>query len=97
MANMCGLLIDLDGTLIDNEHIKAMAFSKAIQDLGGISSPEIYKEVMGKSGSVIRDRFIHESGLTIDSDQYFALYKAIYETRTKWGLTAWSNAKLPIN
>jgi len=83
MANDFGLLIDLDGTLIDNEHLKAMAFSQAIQELGGESSPELYKDVMGMSGAIIRDRFIHESGISIDSDIYFDTYKSLYEQMIK--------------
>jgi len=83
MANNFGLLIDLDGTLIDNEHLKAMAFSQAIQELGGESSPELYKDVMGMSGAIIRDRFIHEAGISIDSDIYFDTYKSLYEQMIK--------------
>ena len=79
MANNYGALFDLDGTLVDNEHLKALSFSKAINELGGNSSPDIYKEVMGMSGPVIRDRFLRTSNLQVDSEAYFDLYKSIYE------------------
>jgi HAD superfamily hydrolase (TIGR01509 family) len=79
MAKGFGLLIDLDGTLIDNEPLKARAFSLAIQELGGKSNPELYKAVMGMSGVIIRNYFIQESGIHIDSDLYFDTYKSIFE------------------
>lgn len=88
-----GLLIDLDGTLIDNEQLKAQAFAQAIQDQGVKSNPNLYKEVMGKSGSVIRDRFIRESGVNIDSDQYFSKYKVVYEDLLKSNLRIRPGAK----
>jgi beta-phosphoglucomutase len=74
-----GIFFDLDGTLVDNEHVKAIAFSKAIEQLGGISNPTIYEKVMGMSGPVIRNQFIAESKAHIDSDEYYELYKSIYE------------------
>ncbi len=83
MANDNGLLLDLDGTLIDNEHLKALSFSKAIKELGGKTDPAIYKEVMGMSGPVIRNRFISEAKIQIDADHYLVLYKSIYESLLK--------------
>jgi HAD superfamily hydrolase (TIGR01509 family) len=72
MANTCGILFDLDGTLVDNEHIKALAFSRVIEQLGGKSDPSIYEKVMGMSG-----------GIKVNSDEYFKLYKSIYEELIK--------------
>jgi HAD superfamily hydrolase (TIGR01509 family) len=83
MANIFGILFDLDGTLVDNEHMKALAFSRAIERLGGKSDPSIYEKVMGMSGPIIRKRFIIESGVQVDSDEYFGLYKSIYEDLLK--------------
>ena len=74
-----GVLFDLDGTLVDNEHLKAVSFSQAINELGGVSSPVIYKEVMGQSGPVIREHFLRQSNLQADSEIFFDLYKSIYE------------------
>ena len=90
MANSYGILFDLDGTLIDNEHLKSQAFSKAIEQLGGKSHPSIYKKVMGMSGYVIRNQFITESEIQLDHDEYFVLYKSIYEDLLK------SNLKLRL-
>ena len=83
MAKDFGLLIDLDGTLIDNEPLKAKAFSLAIQELGGKSNPELYKTVMGMSGAIIRNHFIQESGILVDSDLYFETYKSLFEQLIK--------------
>lgn len=92
MANNYGILFDLDGTLVNNEHIKALAFSKAIERLGGKSDPSIYEEVMGMSGPIIRKRFIIESGVNVDSDEYLELYKSIYEDILKAELEIRSGA-----
>ena len=83
MAHTFGILFDLDGTLADNEHIKAVAFSRAVEKFGGKSSPTIYEKVMGMSGPVIRNRFIAESKIQADSDEYFEVYKSIYEDLLK--------------
>lgn len=83
MAKSFGILFDLDGTLVDNEHLKALSFSRAIKQLGGKSNPSIYEKVMGMSGPVIRNQFIIESKAQIDSDEYFELYKSIYESLLK--------------
>ncbi len=83
MANTFGILFDLDGTLADNEHIKAAAFSRAVEKFGGKSSPTIYEKVMGMSGPVIRNRFITESKIQVDSDEYFEVFKSIYEDLLK--------------
>ncbi len=83
MANTFGILFDLDGTLVDNEHIKAVAFSRAVEKFGGESNPTIYEKVMGMSGPVIRNRFITESNIQVGSDEYFEVYKSIYEDLLK--------------
>jgi beta-phosphoglucomutase-like phosphatase (HAD superfamily) len=53
MKKSFGIFFDLDGTLVENEHLKALAFSNAIEQLGGKSHPSIYREVMGMSGLVV--------------------------------------------
>ena len=79
MDKRFGIFFDLDGTLVDNEHLKALAFSKAIEELGGKSDPSIYKEVMGMSGPIIRKHFMNKANVQIDLDEYFALFKSIYD------------------
>lgn len=39
MPNGFGVFFDLDGTLVDNEHLEALAFSTAMERLGGRSHP----------------------------------------------------------
>lgn len=79
MANTFGVLFDLDGTLVDNEQVKAISFSRAINELGGDSSPDAYKEVMGMSGPIIGEHFIRTFNLQVESETFFDLYKSIYE------------------
>jgi HAD superfamily hydrolase (TIGR01509 family) len=74
-----GIFFDLDGTLVDNEHLKAIAFSEAIKQLGGQSQPSVYGEVMGMSGPVIRSHFLKRAGIEADPDEYFRLFRLIYE------------------
>ena len=73
-----GIFFDLDGTLVDNEHLKARAFSEAIVKLGGKSHPSIYKEVMGMNGSVIRKHFWDRAGIQIDPEAYIQACQSIY-------------------
>ena len=47
LKNKFGILFDLDGTLVQNEHQKALAFSGALERLGWKSDPSFYKDVMG--------------------------------------------------
>ena len=79
MEKRFGIFFDLDGTIVDNEHLKAVAFSKAIEQLGGKSHPSIYKEVMGMSGLSIRKHFASKANIQVDLDEYFELFKAFYE------------------
>jgi len=78
-----GILFDLDGTLVENEHLKALAFSRAIEQLGGKSHPSIYKEVMGMSGKVIRKHFMNKANIQVDLNEYFELFKSIYRDLLK--------------
>jgi len=80
MEKRFGILFDLDGTLVENEHLKARAFSNAIEQLGGKSHPSIYKEVMGMSGLVIRKHFMNKANIQIDLDEYFELFKSVYQS-----------------
>ena len=73
-----GILFDLDGTLIANEHLKAVAFSEAIKKFGGKSDPSIYKEVMGMSGPVINQHFMNRAGIEVDIEAYSQAYKSRY-------------------
>ena len=78
-----GIFFDLDGTLVDNEHLKARAFSDAIEKFGGKSHPSIYQEVMGMSGSVIVKHFVAKAGIQIDLEAYAQTYKSRYATLLK--------------
>jgi beta-phosphoglucomutase len=79
MENRFGIFFDLDGTLVDNEHLKALAFSKAIGQFGGKSHPSLYKEVMGMSGLAVRKHFVNKANVRVDLDEYFESFKSIYE------------------
>lgn len=79
MEKRFGIFFDLDGTLVENEHLKAVAFSRAIEIFGGESRPSIYKEVMGMSGQIIRKHFANKANLQIDLDEYYDLFKSIYD------------------
>ena len=78
MEQRFGVLFDLDGTLVENEHLKALAFARAIEELGGESDPSLYKEVMGQSGVAIREHFASKANAQIDLDVYFESFRSIY-------------------
>ena len=86
MNNGFGIFFDLDGTLVDNEHLKAIAFSKAINQLGDKSHPSTYKEVMGMSGHAIRTHFMIKANIQVDLDEYFKLFRSIYQGLLKTDL-----------
>lgn len=75
---MNALFLDLDGTLVDNEHLKAHAFAGAIEQFGGQSHPTLYQDVMGMSGPAIVQHFISQAGLQIEPNAYAEAYKARY-------------------
>jgi len=80
MEKNFGIFFDLDGTLVENEHLKAIAFSRALEQLGGKSHPSVYKEVMGMSGLAIRKHFMNKANIQVDLDEYFELFKSIYQS-----------------
>lgn len=79
MERRYGVPFDLDGTLAGNEHLKALSFTKVIEELGGESDPSLYKEVMGQSGVAIREHFARNANAPIDLDEYFGLFRSIYD------------------
>ena len=87
MEKSFGIFFDLDGTLVENEHLKAIAFSEALEQLGGKSHPSVYKEVMGLSGLAIRKHFMSKANVQVDLDEYFELFKSIYQALLKTDLT----------
>lgn len=83
MKTKRGIFFDLDGTLVDNEHLKAIAFADAIEQFGGKSNPSIYKEVMGMSGPVIIRHFMDKAGIQVDMAAYSQAYKSRYTSLIK--------------
>lgn len=79
MEQRYGILFDLDGTLIDNEHLKGIAFSKAIERFGGESHPSTYQEVMGMDGKTISSHFMKKANMRIDMQEYRDLVSIIYQ------------------
>jgi HAD superfamily hydrolase (TIGR01509 family) len=87
MEKRYGIYFDLDGTLVENEPLKAKAFSRAIEQLGGKADPSIYKEVMGMSGLIIRKHFALKANIEVDLDEYYDLFKSIYDNLLQKDLT----------
>lgn len=79
MGKRYGIFFDLDGTLIDNEHLKAVAFSQSIDNFGGQSHPSIYEQVMGNSGETISSHFMEKAGIQVDLNEYMDSYRSIYQ------------------
>lgn len=91
------MLFDLDGTLIDNEHLKAQAFSETIEKFGGKSHASIYKEVMGMDGETISRHFMKKANIQIDMQDYLDMYKDIYQNLLETGLVIKPGAVSFIN
>jgi HAD superfamily hydrolase (TIGR01509 family) len=72
------VLFDLDGTLANTEILKAKALAWATKELGGDSSPEIYKDVMGKSWSVVTDHFFSHGKIKTTLEVFDPLFRKFY-------------------
>jgi HAD superfamily hydrolase (TIGR01509 family) len=79
MLGHYGILFDLDGTLLDNEHLKARAFSDCIGRFGGRAEPILYADVMGRSMETIIDHFLKADKIQVNPAEYRNCYNAAYK------------------
>jgi len=62
------ILFDLDGTLVQTEQLKSLAYAKAVQQLRNLPEPEekaieAYKEIVGVAGDVASQHIVDSLGL----------------------------------
>jgi HAD superfamily hydrolase (TIGR01509 family) len=79
MQNRYGILFDLDGTLLDNEHLKARALADCVARFGGKAVPMLYADVMGRSMETIIDHFLKAGKIRIDPAEYRNCYNSTYK------------------
>jgi len=75
------ILFDLDGTLVQSEKLKALAYATAVQHLRGLPEPdpeavEAYREVVGSAREVASRHIVERLGLEEDLSPLLTEYGA---------------------
>lgn len=66
MKPVRAVLWDMDGTLIDSEHIAVEALRRAMLENGLPDLPDLYDRVVGKAADVVYRSLVEEFGLNLD-------------------------------
>lgn len=66
MKPIRAVLWDMDGTIVDSEHIAVEALRRAMQENGLPDLPDLYDRVVGKAADVVYRSFVEEFGLRLD-------------------------------
>ncbi len=61
-----GCAVDMDGTIVDSEHIAVEALRRAMRENGLPDLPDLYDRVVGKAADVVYRSFVAEFGLRLD-------------------------------
>lgn len=81
------VLFDMDGVLVETEHLKAAAHAAAARRFGGKAPEDLYARVMGQPHAFVRAAFIRATNLEIPTAVYTEAYLEIYhhllETRLR--------------
>jgi HAD superfamily hydrolase (TIGR01509 family) len=79
MKMLRAYLLDLDGTLVANEPLKARAFAEACRHFGGQADPMLYGQVLGTNLAKATDIFTRHAGISPDHRDYHERYSATYQ------------------
>lgn len=71
-------LFDMDGVVVETEHLKAAAHAAAVVHFGGSVPPDLYPTVMGQTHAAVRSAFIRAGGVEIDPEAYTRVYRETY-------------------
>jgi HAD superfamily hydrolase (TIGR01509 family) len=72
------VLFDLDGVLVQSEHLKAAAHVATVHHFGGSASESVYREVMGRSHEEVRSAFLNAAGIHVDPNVYSREFRKTY-------------------
>ncbi len=78
MDRRFGVCFDMDGTLLDNEPLKDLAFSQAAVRLGGLPVQGLYADVMGQDVRDTLDFLIEKGRIPASASEYLTLFNALY-------------------
>ena len=67
MTHPKAVLWDMDGTLIDSEHVAIDALRAALDEAGVPPIPDLHDQVVGRSADELYRWFVSDFGLTFDS------------------------------
>lgn len=77
---MKAVLFDLDGVLVDTEPLKARAHVETVEALGGeVLAADLYRNVIGSSGTVVREYFMDEGNIDVEHPVYKQHWHQRYE------------------
>ena len=90
------VLFDLDGVVVESEHLKAAAHAEAAARFGKPVPREVYAQVMGQTHEAVRKAFLQAAGAEVDPAEYTAAYHEIYHhlVQTQLNLTPGMGALL---
>ena len=71
-------IFDMDGTLVDNEHLKGEALAETCRLHGGQCSSKIYLDVVGENYVVVRDYFCRKAKISLTNEQFDLSFKTVY-------------------
>ena len=93
MYDFQAALIDLDGTLVDSESLKALSLTQAVALSGGNVRPEIYSEVMGSDWQVVRSHFLAAANIAVSAELFDAAFRRIYQEALARGVAERAGAR----
>lgn len=73
------VLVDLDGTLVDSERLKAMALARTCGSFGAHVEPAAYGEVMGKGWEEVRGHICARGAIRPDASDFDRRFRGHYE------------------
>ena len=79
-------LIDLDGTLVQSEPLKARAFAEACRRLGGEADPGLYRQVLGTDLATAFRVFTAAAGIAPPPEVFAEAYRAAYRELLEAGV-----------
>ena len=97
ISKIKAVLFDLDGVIVESEHLKAAAHAEAAARFGKPVPREVYAQVMGQTHEAVRRAFLQAAGAEVDPAAYTAAYHAIYHrlVQTQLNLTPGMGELLP--
>jgi HAD superfamily hydrolase (TIGR01549 family) len=83
MANLAGVLFDVDGTLVDTTYVHTVCWAEALRGSGHVVTMSEIHHAIGMGSSELLDHVLGEERDTDDEEEMVASHLALY--RQYWG------------